>query len=308
MMTRSKLLILAALLAGCSPATRRPAFAPMPEARRGDLELEVPAATDTLAKALIAAGIPVGRVAPRDGYLETPWFDSATGRPAGGRPLGEGRVRVRGWVTPSRRGSSEVIVETVFRPFADPSAPPRDLERSVAYTHPVRARVRSALTAVGARSSVEESDAIALADRRARKDARPTPAGDSMAVRTATPDTTLAVVDTTPVARDSAAAAVPDTAVREVAPARRPAPTITPPAAAPAPRTGTYSVQVAATSDSAVADLAASRLRDLGYTPRVMTEGALIKVRTARYPSQAAARTVQRRLRATFPDAFLTRR
>ena len=331
-------------LAACSPATRRPAFAPMPEARRGELELEVPAATDSLAKVLIAAGIPVSRIASRDGYLETPWFDTATGRPAAGRPLGPGRVRVRAWVSPSRYRYSELAVETVFRPFADPSAAPRDLEQSVAYSHPVRQRVRTALASLGARATAEEPDALTLAERRARdaaerkaaeqryaaanKGIMPEPgeadsvlaAGDSIVADTlaargtpaprdtlATRDT-LAARDTTLRRPDSAgvAARPAQAQPRIVAPSPVPAaqPPVTP---APAPA-AVFSVQVAASADRSVVDLAATRLRELGYPPRIVTENGMMKVRTARYATESAARAVQRRLRTTFPDAFMTRR
>jgi len=328
-MKRRAVLAGIALLAACSPATRRPAFAPMPEARRGELELDVPAATDSLAKVLIAAGIPVSRVAPRDGYLETPWFDTATGRPASGRPLGPGRVRVRAWVTPSRYRYSELTVETVFRPFADPSAAPRDLEESVAYAHPVRQRVRTALASLGARATTEEPDALTLAERRARDEAErkakeqryaaankaimPEPeagdtaraAGDTLAVTTS--------ADTTRRRPDSSVAAAPPAQAQTPVIAPAPAPAARPPvtpADTPAaqPPAAVFSVQVAASADRSVVDLAATRLRELGYTPRIVTENGLMKVRTPRYATESAARAVQRRLRTTFPDAFMTRR
>ena len=326
-------------LPACSPATRRPAFAPMPEARRGELELEVPAATDSLAKVLIAAGIPVSRIASRDGYLETPWFDTATGRPAAGRPLGPGRVRVRAWVSPSRYRYSELAVETVFRPFADPSAAPRDLEQSVAYSHPVRQRVRTALTSLGARALAEEPDALTLAERRARDAAErkaaeqryaaankgimaepgeadtsvaagdtALAAGDSIVADTLAIRRTPAARDTTPRRADSAAVAARPAEARPQVIAPAPAPAAQTPVAPAQTPAAIFSVQVAASADRSVVDLAATRLRDLGYTPRIVTENGLMKVRTARYATESAARAVQRRLRTTFPDAFMTRR
>jgi cell division septation protein DedD len=357
-MTHRRHLSVLLLLAACSPATRRPAFTPMPEARRGELELDVPAATDSLARALIAAGIPVSRIAARDGYLETPWFDTATGRPASGRPLGPGRVRVRGWVSPSRYRYSELVVETVFRPFADPSAAPRALEQSVAYAHPVRRRVRDALASIGARSAVDEPDALTLAERverdnrekREKREKRDEAAAaapvdvaaaeDSAAALAAKagarPDTARARADSAPAridttrTRPDSIRAAPDTSrptpARPAilvdtsrarpdstpAPARRtPAPTIVAPAPAPATPVqpaAVYSVQVAASADQSVVDFAATRLRELGFTPRIVTEGGLMKVRTGRYATESAARAAQRRLRTTFPDAFLTRR
>lgn len=41
-----------------------------------------------------------------------------------------------------------IIVETVYRPVADPSRPERDLERQVPAGHPVAARVAKILDAL----------------------------------------------------------------------------------------------------------------------------------------------------------------
>jgi hypothetical protein len=317
----------------------------MPEARVGDLDVEVAEATERIARALTDAGLPVGRVSPQDGYLETPWFDAATGRPAGGRPLGLDMVRVRGWVTPSAHGSSEIKVEAVYRPVADPSRPARELERSVPYAHPVRVQVRTAFRAIGARVSLEEPDAITLSERRAaaRRPARDTARADSLAADSVPADSLapaepIAAVDSLrAAARDTARAPVPapaqaraqaprDTARAPVpAPAQaqaqpqaprdtaRPAVRAPAPAAAPvraardtAPAQG-FSVQVAATSDSLAASLAARRLGAMGIEPNVIREGGLLKVRSGVYPTREAAQTVLGRIRRSFPDAFVVR-
>jgi len=94
----------AATLAACQLATARPAFEPLPEALRAEIDLPQPAATLRLAEALRADSIPVDRVAPRDGYLETPWFEAATGRPTARRPVGPDIVRVRAWIDRGREG------------------------------------------------------------------------------------------------------------------------------------------------------------------------------------------------------------
>ena len=333
------------LYAACSLSTSRPSFQPMPEARVGDLDVEVAEATERIARALTDAGLPVGRVSPQDGYLETPWFDAATGRPAGGRPLGLDMVRVRGWVTPSAHGSSEIKVEAVYRPVADPSRPARELERSVPYAHPVRVQVRTAFRAIGARVSLEEPDAITLSERRAaaRRPARDTARADSLAADSVPADSLapaepIAAVDSLrAAARDTARAPVPapaqaraqaprDTARAPVpAPAQaqaqpqaprdtaRPAVRAPAPAAAPvraardtAPAQG-FSVQVAATSDSLAASLAARRLGAMGIEPNVIREGGLLKVRSGVYPTREAAQTVLGRIRRSFPDAFVVR-
>src|SRR5690606_8621874 len=228
------LLTLTALFAACSLSTSRPSFQPMPEARVGDLELEIPDATTRLATALEEAGVPIARVAPEDGYFESPWFDTTTGRAVSGRPLGQDVVRVRGWVTPSAHGSSEIVVETVYRPLADPSRPPRELERSVPYAHPVRMRVREAYRAAGARVAIEEPDAVTLAARRAAgraEDRRSPGAADSLVPGGAAPDSLRAL----PAGGDSLA--------------RRPADTL----AAATPAADTFAVSARAADTLAVA-------------------------------------------------------
>lgn len=130
----------------CQPATTRPAFLPRPEALGAELRLTVPEATRRLTEALRADSIPVQTVRLRDGYIETPWFASRTGRPVKGQPpLGPGTVRVRAWADPARPGSSQLTVETLYRPVADPSLPERDLERQVAADHPAAKKVQAAL-------------------------------------------------------------------------------------------------------------------------------------------------------------------
>ncbi|HEU5049730.1 MAG TPA: SPOR domain-containing protein [Gemmatimonadales bacterium] len=321
---------------GCALGTSRPEFGPVPEAHAGDLELEPSEATERLARALVEAGIPVNRVSPADGYLESPWFDTTTGRATSARPLGQRIVRVRGWVTPSAHGASELRVETVYRPVADPSRSPRELERSVAFSHPVRERVREAFRRVGARITLGEPDALTLSERRAarRRAAELAPAADSaaradsLAVDSLAPDSLARepLAQKLAAAGDSARAARPDTAPARVTPMPRDtttpaAPAVRAPAAAPRPRPaapqptpvapapagGGYSVQVAATSDSAAAAFTARRLGAMGIEPNVVREAGLFKVRSGVYPSQSAVQTVLGRVRRSFPDAFVVR-
>jgi hypothetical protein len=118
----------------------------VPDALGSELRLSVPEATRRFAESLKADSIPTGRVHLRDGYIETPWFDARSMRPAGGvRPLGSRTVKIRAWADPARPGSTQLTVETVYRPLADPSLPARELERQVAPTHPIARKVESAL-------------------------------------------------------------------------------------------------------------------------------------------------------------------
>jgi hypothetical protein len=132
------LIACATWIVACRPSTTRPPLTPYPEAAGTEVRLTVPEATRRLAEALKADSIVPRQVRLRDGYIETGWFMAANGRPAGGRrPLGTGVVRIRAWADPARPGSSQLTVETLYRPLADPSLPERELEREVPRDHPV---------------------------------------------------------------------------------------------------------------------------------------------------------------------------
>jgi len=135
-------------LVGCKATTSRPSFVPFPQSAHGELGFGNPdpvytitRVTRTVAEALAADSIPIARVSERDGYIESPWFDATTLAPTEARPVGPDVVRVRAWIGPAKPGFSEVEVETVFRPLADPSRRERDLETHVEISHPVGQRV-----------------------------------------------------------------------------------------------------------------------------------------------------------------------
>lgn len=135
-----------AAIAACQPATTRPPFPPLPEASGREVRLPVPMATTRLAEALKADSIPTRTVRVRDGYIETPWFDASSGRPTSQRrAIGSGVVRIRAWADPARPGSSQLTVETLYRPRVDPSLPYRELERQVRVDHPVAKKVSDVL-------------------------------------------------------------------------------------------------------------------------------------------------------------------
>ena len=138
------------LLAGaaCRPNTTRPSFTPIPEAAATEIRLPPQEAIRNLATALQADSIRPSRVRLRDAYLETTWLDSATGRPTSRRPIGTDVVKLRAWADPGRPGNTVLIVETLYRPLADPSLPERELEHQVPETHPFAAKVDSILAAM----------------------------------------------------------------------------------------------------------------------------------------------------------------
>jgi hypothetical protein len=142
---------LVTLAAGCLLTTARPGFDPLLGVSKAEVRLAPAAATQRLAEALREDSIPVTRVEPRDGYVQTPWFDAVSGEPTHRSPLGSEVVRVRGWADPGRYGHTDLRVEVAYRALRDPSVPGRELERPVPADHPVRVRVQAALDSLARR-------------------------------------------------------------------------------------------------------------------------------------------------------------
>jgi cell division septation protein DedD len=331
---RAALVITLLLATGCA-RNGQPGFEPMPEARRGQIELDPQEATKKLAEAMTAAGLPVTEVATREGFVATAWYDTATMKSAGARPLGPGDVRIRGWVMPWKYGWSEITMEAVYRPVADPSLPARELERSVPYGHPARVKIREVMQQMGVTSTLAEADAPeqelkrpimdpgrvgktgaklgAAADTvskpaadTSRPDSVPARRDSAMVFRPRTPGDTIhqrvpVVTPARPVAPDTAQPVAPPVTQQAT-------PTVSPPAVPPAARPSSgYAVQVAATPDSSVAGEFARRLRSLGYEARIVTEDGRYKARTQLYADRTDAAIALERLRATFRDAFMVR-
>lgn len=134
------------LLAGCKATTTRPYFPPVTGAPTTEIELNVKEATQALADVLKGDSLPVTHVTPRDGMIETAWFEAGTRQPTHARRLGDRVVQVRAWIDPTRPGHSRIILETVYRPLADPSQSERDLDRQVGPDHPIGKRMTEVLT------------------------------------------------------------------------------------------------------------------------------------------------------------------
>jgi hypothetical protein len=133
------------LATACQATTTRPTFGPLTGAPSVVVQMSIDKATTTLNDMLKADSIPVARVETRDGFLESPWFDSATGRPTGRRPLGTDVVRVRAWVDPEKPLFSRITIESLYRQKADPSLPERELDRQLPPDHPVAMRIRAVI-------------------------------------------------------------------------------------------------------------------------------------------------------------------
>lgn len=117
----------------------------MPGAAHVELDLLPSAAIEALADAMLADSLPVLKVEARDAWLESPWFDTTSGHPVHGEPLGAGIVRLRAWADPARPEHSQLTVEAVFRPLADPSLPERSKEEPLPPGHPTAKKLAAIL-------------------------------------------------------------------------------------------------------------------------------------------------------------------
>lgn len=90
-----------------------------------------------LASELETLGVRVRAASPAEGYLETAWFDPTTRRPVGQEHRRTGRVfRMRAYADSVPPARSELVIETVFRRSADPSATGREDEIIAPPGHP----------------------------------------------------------------------------------------------------------------------------------------------------------------------------
>lgn len=143
------LLIASALLAAaCATGGRRPRFGAAPEAMVWMLKGAFPAdsVVVTLDARARALGLAVVRSAPREGYLETGWYDVAR-RATVQAPFDhlDSIVKFRFFADPSQ-GRTRVLAEAMHRVAWDPSQPARDLERMVAPGHPALMLLDSVLS------------------------------------------------------------------------------------------------------------------------------------------------------------------
>lgn len=138
--------LLGVLAAGCKAGTLRPYFPPVTGAPQTEIELKVPDATEALTDVLKGDSIPVAKFSTRDGFVESEWFKADTKSPTHARKLGDDVVQVRAWVDPSRPGHSRIVIETVYRPLADPSLSGRELDRQVPPDHPIGKRMNEIIT------------------------------------------------------------------------------------------------------------------------------------------------------------------
>ena len=122
------------VLGACTPATTRPSFAPLPEALHAVINAP-PARVTAFADSLLRTDtVGVRFFHLQDAFLETKEF--------------AGTHRLRLWADPDVPGKSRVTIEAVYRPTADPSRTPRDLERAAPPGSPGQLRAEQLLAAL----------------------------------------------------------------------------------------------------------------------------------------------------------------
>jgi len=155
----------------CAPGTTRPPFDPLPATPAIELGLVRTEAIGKVADALKADSIPIERLEIRDAWLQTPWFDPATNHRERSSAAGYNPVRIRVWAEPGRPLHSEVIIEAVYRPMADPSLPARSTERVLPSQHPMAVRLAAivkGLVKTYGDSTAVDSTAPGLPSRKAK--------------------------------------------------------------------------------------------------------------------------------------------
>jgi len=150
-------LSVALFVLGCDPASTRPAFLPLPQADTLLLKGRPGQVAGEAASWLTAQGITIERWSEKDSYVETAWYDTTAKRAT----RGEGdldrlrtSVKLRCWADSGPPGQTRVTVELVYRPFYDPSQPPRDREVPLMEKGGARAIVDSLLGALKKRLGV----------------------------------------------------------------------------------------------------------------------------------------------------------
>lgn len=140
--------LVALLTLSCATGGVRPRLAPVPRS----LVVMIPDSADSVVIRLTARtqslGLEVARVSPREGYLETRWYDTGTGTSTG-EPFDrlDQTIKLRFFADPWQ-GRTRLVAESIRRIAWDPSMPPRDLERMVPDDHPGRALLDSILAVV----------------------------------------------------------------------------------------------------------------------------------------------------------------
>jgi hypothetical protein len=139
-----------ATAAACATGGQRPRYGAVPESHLLTVRQPSDSVVVRLTDRARALGLPIVRSAPREGYIETGWYDVARGQPTAA-PFSrlDSIVRYRVFADPVQ-GHTRILIECVRRIAWDPSTPERELERMVPPAHPGTALIDSLLDTVRA--------------------------------------------------------------------------------------------------------------------------------------------------------------
>ena len=160
-------LSLAVLVVSCDPASSRPEFLPLPQADTLLLKGAPGQVAGEAASWLTARGIVVERWSEKDSYVETAWYDTTTKRATrreGDLGALQSSVKIRCWADRGAPGQTRITVELVYRPFYDPSQPPRDREVALMSQGGARTIVDSLMGALKKRLGVPGAVEDTVAD------------------------------------------------------------------------------------------------------------------------------------------------
>ena len=140
----------------CGAVNERPYLTPLPNSIV-DTVHSLPSALITEIETLVTReGMVVQLSSPREGYLETKWYDTEAGRAGGERTRDpHSVVRLRFFVSSIGEELTELAAEAVMRHTLDPSLPQRENERMVPVDHPGELLLKRVLAAVEERFGAE---------------------------------------------------------------------------------------------------------------------------------------------------------
>src|SRR5262249_16381950 len=129
-------------------ASVRPTYQPFPQAPADTVAADGIIALEEAAERIVARGFTLRVHAPREGFLETHWFDLVARKRATVASDPNPPVRLRLFADPATPTSTKLTIETVYRRTLDPSLPEREAELMVPVGSPGDTLARNLLAEV----------------------------------------------------------------------------------------------------------------------------------------------------------------
>ncbi|HKI96481.1 MAG TPA: hypothetical protein VJ992_14425 [Gemmatimonadales bacterium] len=132
----------------------RPTFAPLSNAVVDTVNGNPTPVIIAVSAQVTANGLQIAWSSPREGYLETGWYDTDSRQPVSGPGPQNNTsvVRLRFWADSLLGNRTQLTAEAVYERILDPSRPERDLEEMVPPGHPGRVLLDGIIRGVQDRS------------------------------------------------------------------------------------------------------------------------------------------------------------